>query len=73
MTIKRVRLNQDVHKKLTYLKEKTKAKSLNDVIQDLITIGEEQYINGTLKAKNKTILLKYDNEKLVEIEVKKRE
>ena len=32
MTIKRVRLNENVHEKLLYLKQKTDAKSLNDVI-----------------------------------------
>lgn len=71
MTIKRVRLNQDVHERLLYLKQKTKARSINDVIESLICIGEEQYLKGTITAKNKQIMLRYDNGKLVEIQVKK--
>lgn len=71
MTIKRVRLNQDVHERLLYLKQKTKARSINDVIESLICIGEEQYLKGTITAKNKQIMLRYSNGKLVEIQVKK--
>ena len=71
MTIKRVRLNENVHEKLLDLKQKTEAKSINDVIYSLIKIAEEFYINnGTLKAENKQILLKYDNGKLVEIQIR---
>ena len=72
MTIKRVRLNQDVHERLLYLKQKTKARSINDVIKTLICIGEEQYLNGTITAQNKQIMLRYDKGKLVEIQVKRK-
>ena len=72
MTIKRVRLNENVHERLLYLKEKTNARSINDVIQQLITIAEEFYINeGTLNVKGKKVLFKYDKGQLTEIEVKK--
>ena len=72
MTIKRVRLNENVHEKLLDLKYKTNAKSINDVIESLIITAEEIYINnGTLNVANKQIMLKYNNGKLVEIEVRK--
>ena len=67
---KRVRLNENVHERLLCLKEKTGAKSLNDVIFSLIVIAEEFYIDdGRLDVANKTISLKYDNGKLVEIQI----
>lgn len=71
MTIKRVRLNQEVHEKLLDLKYKTNAKSINDVITQLIEIAEETYINnGTIKTANKQIIFKYDNGKLVELKIR---
>ena len=71
MTEKRVRINENVHQKLSNLKEETGAKSLSDVIYSLILIAEEFYTNdGKLNVKNKKILLKYDNGRLVEIEIK---
>lgn len=71
MTIKRVRLNENVHEKLLDLKHKTNAKSINDVIESLIITAEEIYINnGTLNVSNKQIMLKYDNGKLVELEIR---
>lgn len=71
MTIKRVRLNENVHKKLLYLKQKNNAKSINDVISELITISEEFYTNnGVLNVTDAKVLLKYDDGKLVEIEIK---
>jgi len=70
MTIKRVRLNEKVHKKLLYIKQQTKAKSINDVIESLVTIYEEYYTaEGTLKVSDKKVLLKYNNGKLVEIKM----
>lgn len=72
MTIKRVRLNENVHEKLLYLKSKTNAKSINDVISELIEISEEFYTNnGTLNVANATVLFKYNNGKIVEIEIRK--
>lgn len=72
MTIKRVRLNENVHEKLLYLKSKTNAKSINDVISELIEISEEFYTNkGTLNVANATVLLKYNNGKIVEIRIEK--
>ena len=71
MTEKRVRLNQNVHEKLLYLKQKSEAKSINDVISALITIAEEQYLNDKIDAKNKLICLKYNDGKLVELKIEK--
>ena len=72
MTIKRVRLNENVHEKLLYLKNKTNAKSINDVISELIEISEEFYTNkGILNVANATVLLKYNNGKIVEIRIEK--
>ena len=72
MTIKRVRLNENVHKKLLHLKETTNAKSINDVIEALIDISEEFYTNnGTLNVVNKRISFRYDNGKIVEIQIEK--
>lgn len=72
MTIKRVRLNENVHEKLLYLKKKSGARSINDVILSLILIAEEHYINnGTLNVADKKISLRYDNGKLVEIKIEK--
>ena len=71
MTIKRVRLNENVHEKLLDLKHKTNAKSINDVIESLIITSEEIYINnGTLNVADKQIMLKYDNGKLVELKIR---
>lgn len=72
MTIKRVRLNEKVHERLLYLKEKSNAKSINDVIDALIIIAEEQYLQGKITADGKKILLEYDDGKLVEIRIPKR-
>lgn len=72
MTIKRVRLNKKVHERLLYLKEKSNAKSINDVIEALIIIAEEQYLQGKITADGKKILLVYDDGKLVEIQLSKR-
>ena len=72
MTIKRVRLNENVHEKLLYLKQKTDAKSLNDVISSLIEISEEFYItNGVLNVADKQISFKYNNGKIVKIQIRK--
>ena len=71
MTIKRVRLNENVHKKLLHLKETTNAKSINDVIASLIQINEEFYTNkGRLNVKNKIVVFKYNDGQLVEIEIR---
>lgn len=71
MTIKRVRLNENVHKKLLHLKETSNAKSINDVINSLIQINEEFYTNkGRLNVKNKIVVFKYNDGQLVEIEIR---
>ena len=71
MTIKRVRLNENVHKKLLHLKETSNAKSINDVISSLIQINEEFYTNkGRLNVKNKIVVFKYNDGQLVEIEIR---
>ncbi len=71
MTIKRVRLNTNVHEKLLQMKEKNNARSINDVIQALITIvGETDLNKSTLNVENRTISFKYSNGKLVEIQIK---
>ena len=68
---KLVRIDKDVHEKLSELKQKNNAKSINDVIKSLIEISEEFYTNqGTLNIANKQILLKNDNGKIVEIEIR---
>ena len=70
MTIKRVRLNQNVHEKLLYLKQNSSAKSINDVIESLLPIVDASLIDeGIIKAENKMISFKYDNGKLVEIKI----
>ena len=70
MTEKRVRLNQNVHEKLLHLRKKSKARSINDVIISLIEISEEFYINkGTLNVANKKVTFRYDNGKLIEIQI----
>ena len=70
MTTKRVRLNEDVHEKLLCIKQKSTAKSINDVIAALITIADESFIDeGLIKAENKMISLRYNNGKLVEIQI----
>ena len=71
MTIKRVRINKKVHERLLYLKEKSNAKSINDVIEALIIIAEEQYLQGKITADGKKILLDYDG-KLVTIKITKK-
>lgn len=72
MTIKRVRLQENIHEKLLYLKRKSNAKSINDVIASLILIAEEQYLQGHISADNKDILLRYDDGRLVEIKMVKK-
>lgn len=68
---KLVRIEKNVHEKLSELKQKNNAKSINDVIKSLIEISEEFYTNhGTLNIENKQILLKTDNGKIVEIEIR---
>ena len=71
MTIKRVRLNKNVHERLMYLKKQTNAKSINNVIEALITIAEEQYLNGKIAANDKEIILEYNKGVLVEIKIKR--
>lgn len=71
MTIKRVRLNKNVHERLMYLKKQTNAKSINNVIEALITIAEEQYLNGKITANDKEITLEYNKGVLVEINIKR--
>lgn len=69
---KQVKISKNVHKKLVCLKEQSNAKSINDVISSLITISEEFYTNkGTLNVANKRISFKYDNGKIVEIQIEK--
>lgn len=70
MTIKRVRLNKNVHERLMYLKKQTNAKSINNVIEALITIAEEQYLNGKITANDKEITLEYNKGVLVEIKIR---
>ena len=72
MTIKRVRLNENVHKKLLDLKKKSEAHSINDVIEAMLEAIDEDYITGTIQANNKIITLKYNSGKLVEIQVTKK-
>jgi len=72
MTIKRVRLNENVHKKLLHLKEKNNARSINDVIEALLQITDDINLNtGTLNVSEKTISIKYNNGKIVEIQIRK--
>lgn len=69
---KQVKISKKLHKKLVYLKETTNAKSINDVIESLINISEEFYTNnGTLNVANKRISFRYDNGKIVEIQIEK--
>ena len=69
---KQVKISKKLHKKLVYLKEATNAKSINDVIESLIDISEEFYTNnGTLNVVNKRISFRYDNGKIVEIQIEK--
>ena len=69
---KQVKISKKLHKKLVYLKETTNAKSINDVIEALIEISEEFYTNnGTLNVVNKRISFRYDNGKIVEIQIEK--
>lgn len=65
MTTKRVRLNENVHEQLLYLKKQSNAKSINNVIEALLFIAEEYYING----KDKRIILEYNKGVLVEIRI----
>ena len=68
MTIKRVRLNENVHEKLLHLKQQNNEKSINDVIETLINIFDDVNLNtGTLNVEEKTVSLKYSNGKLVEL------
>ena len=69
---KQVKISKKLHKKLVYLKETNNAKSINDVIESLINISEEFYTNnGTLNVANKRISFRYDNGKIVEIQIEK--
>ena len=69
---KQVKISKKLHKKLVYLKEITNAKSINDVIESLIDTSEEFYTNnGTLNVVNKRISFRYDNGKIVEIQIEK--
>ena len=69
---KQVKISKKLHKKLVYLKETTNVKSINDVIEALIDISEEFYTNnGTLNVVNKRISFRYDNGKIVEIQIEK--
>jgi predicted CopG family antitoxin len=72
MTTKRVRLNENVHKKLLNLKKKSQARSINDVIETMLEAIDEDYITGTIQTENKYITLKYNSGKLVEIQVTKK-
>lgn len=68
---KQVKISKNVHEKLLYLKQINNEKSINDVINNLIKIAGEYYINdGIINVENKKILFKYDDGKLVEIEIK---
>jgi len=70
MTEKRVRLNQNVHEKLLHLRKKSKARSINDVIESLLILADETYINeGILNVANKKVTFRYDNGKLIEIQI----
>lgn len=69
---KQVKISKKLHKKLVYLKEQSNSKSINDVIESLINISEEFYTNnGTLNVVNKRISFRYDNGKIVEIQIEK--
>ena len=69
---KQVKISKNVHEKLLYLKQKNNKKSINDVITDLIEISEEFYIKqGTLNVANATVIFKYNNGKIVEIQIRK--
>ena len=69
---KQVKISKKLHKKLVYLKEQKNEKSINDVIESLIAISEEFYTNnGTLNVVNKRISFRYDNGKIVEIQIEK--
>ncbi len=68
---KQVKIYDDVHERLVYLKREKNAKSINEVITSLIIIGEEQYLHGKIPATGKKIQLEYDSGRLVEIKIKK--
>ena len=69
---KQVKISKKLHKKLVCLKEHKNEKSINDVIEALIDISEEFYTNnGTLNVVNKRISFRYDNGKIVEIQIEK--
>ena len=69
---KQVKISKNVHEKLLYLKQKNNKKSINDVITDLIEISEEYYINkGTLNVSKAKVSIRYDNGKIVEIQIRK--
>lgn len=68
---KLVRIEQDVHETLLHMKEKNNAKSINDVIESLITIAGEFYINkGRLNVTGKNFSIIYDNGEIVEIQIR---
>lgn len=67
MTIKRVRLNENVHERLLYLKKQSNAKSINNVIEALLYIAEEHYLDANAKR----IILEYNKGVLVEIRIKR--
>jgi len=68
---KLVRIEQDVHETLLHMKEKNNAKSINDVIESLITIAGEFYINkGRLNVAGKNFSIIYDNGEIVEIQIR---
>ena len=67
MTIKRVRLNENVHEQLLYLKKQSNAKSINNIIEALLFIAEEHYLDNNAKR----IILEYNKGVLVEIRIKR--
>jgi len=72
MSVKHIKISKTVHKKLLELKQDTEAKSISDVIEELILISEDYYISrGRLKVNNKEVILRYNSEgKLIEICIK---
>ena len=68
---KLVRIEKNVHETLLHMKEKNNAKSINDVIESLITIAGEFYINkGRLNVTGKNFSIIYNNGEIVEIQIR---
>ena len=68
MTTKRVKVNENVHEQLLYLKKQSNAKSINNIIEALLFIAEEHYLSSE---HSKRIILEYNKGVLVEIRIKR--